>query len=271
MNKNLGTQTVTTTNFVTLKGETGAASHTWTEAEMVGMWYTLDLQMTAWREDNLDGNGYKVKVEVFEYTFPGLYVIALVENGEVLTVFDVANVTVMKLAKAIRRQHPVTIGYTKQYDGEDTVRTVEPTSLRITKDGNVIMGGRDRRSGAYRSFRVDMIADYTVHRTAFVVDDARAELITQLRETRKIADAAADGRYVQDFRNGQTGIVDPESRSFSASGWSVVMRLTGKHRNATPSGTVRVNEDHLVRITPADVAFAAECRRRNNLALVFQS
>lgn len=248
MNKNLGTQTVTTTNFVTLRGETGAASHTWTEAEMVGMWYTLDLQMTAWREDDLDDNGYKVEVEVFEYQFPGLYVIALVEDGKVMTVFTVADVTITKLAKAIRRQHPVTIGYTKQYDGEDTVRTVEPTSLRITKDGNVIMGGRDRRSGAYRRFRVDMIADYTVHRTAFVVDDARAELIAGIRAAEKAeresakVDAIAEGTVrVESVRKGWTGWTVPGTLGGGASGWSVIVEFDHEHAHLAAGGSTRVS------------------------------
>lgn len=246
MDKNTASQTVTTTNFVTLKGETGAASHTWTKDEMVGMWYTLDLAMEAWREDDLDGNGYKVEVEVFEYTFPGLHVIALVENGKVLTVFTVADTTIVKLANAVRRQHPVTIGYTKQYDGEDTVRTVEPTSLRITKDGNVIMGGRDRRSGAYRSFRVDMIADYTIHRSKFVVDDARAELITQIRETAKAARDAekldtvrAGVVRVESARKGWTGWTVPESLAFSASGWSVVVEFDHEYAHLAAGGSTR--------------------------------
>lgn len=252
MNKNTGTQTVTATNFVTMRGETGAASHTWTEDEMVGMWYTLDLYMTAHREDNLDGNGYRVKVEVFEYTFPGLYVIALVEDGKILTVFDVADVTVMKLTKAVRKQQPVTIGYNKQYDGEDTVRTVEPTSLRITKDGNVIMGGRDRRSGAYRSFRVDMIADYTIHRSKFVIDDTRAELIASIRETAKARATAekldtvrAGVVRVGSVRKSWTGWTVPESLAFGAGGWSVIVEFDHEHAHLAAGGSTRAGVDDL--------------------------
>ena len=249
MNKNTGTQTITTWNF----NGNDRAGYVWTPADFPSAEY-VDLYADAHRENAGDAEYLETygQAETFEYTVPGLRVVALLVDGALMTVFEIADVTVMKLAKAVRKQQPVTIGYTKQYDGEDTVRTVEPTSLRITKDGNVIMGGRDRRSGAYRSFRVDMIANYTVHRSAFVIDDARAESIAQRRETVKTARTAekldtvrAGVVRVESARKGWTGWTVPGTLALGAGGWSVIVEFDHEHAHLAAGGSTRAGVDDL--------------------------
>lgn len=245
MNKNLGTQTITTWNFV----DNDVAGYVWTESDYPSAEY-VGFYADAHRENATDSEYLAEygQAETFEYDVPGLHVVALLVDGALMTVFEVADDMIVKLTKAVRKQQPVTIGYTKQYDGESTVRTVEPTSLKITKTGNTVMGGRDRRSGEYRSFRVDMIADYTVHRSAFVVDDARAGLIAQARAAKKTeqesakVDAIAEGPVrVESVRKGWTGQTVPGTLAASASGWSVIVSFDADHAHLTPTGSTRAD------------------------------
>lgn len=67
------------------------------------------------------------------------------------------------LARAITKMRPVTIAYIKA-DGTDTLRTVEPYEIAETKDGNVIVRAMDRDSLAPRTWRLDRIVSYTIHR-----------------------------------------------------------------------------------------------------------
>ncbi|MFE7754335.1 WYL domain-containing protein [Streptomyces sp. NPDC057429] len=86
--------------------------------------------------------------------------------------------TLTRLLAAADRQHPVTITYLKEEKDEagrktgrlvETVRTVEVYDVRTTKAGNVTLRAMDRQSGEARTFRLDRIQAYTVHRTAFTV------------------------------------------------------------------------------------------------------
>jgi predicted DNA-binding transcriptional regulator YafY len=76
--------------------------------------------------------------------------------------------TLADMYRALDRQHPVTVTYVKA-DGSTTVRTIEPTEIRTTKAGAVILRAADRQSGELRTFRADRIVSYTVHRTAYTV------------------------------------------------------------------------------------------------------
>lgn len=77
--------------------------------------------------------------------------------------------TLADFYRAIDRQQPVTITYTKS-DGTTSVRTVEPYDLRTTKTGDVTLVGMDRETGERRTFRIDRISTYTRHTgTGFVV------------------------------------------------------------------------------------------------------
>ena len=76
--------------------------------------------------------------------------------------------TTTRLIKAMDSQHPVTITYTKA-DGSETIRTIEIYDIKVTKAGDTLLLTMDRESGEKRSFRVDRIQAYTVHRTAYTV------------------------------------------------------------------------------------------------------
>lgn len=76
--------------------------------------------------------------------------------------------TLTHLGRALDRQHPITITYTKA-DGAETLRTIEPYDIRTTSKGFVIVKAMDRTTGESRTFRVDRIVAYTIHRTAYVV------------------------------------------------------------------------------------------------------
>ncbi|MEU0978446.1 WYL domain-containing protein [Streptomyces griseus] len=86
--------------------------------------------------------------------------------------------TLTRLLAAADRQHPVTITYLKEEKDEagrktghlvETVRTIEVYDVRTTKAGNVTLRAMDRQSGESRTFRLDRIQAYTVHRTAYTV------------------------------------------------------------------------------------------------------
>lgn len=76
--------------------------------------------------------------------------------------------TIADMYRAIDTKRPVTITYTKA-DGSETVRTIEPHDIRTTKNGDVIVKAADRQSGESRTFRIDRITAYTLHRGQFHV------------------------------------------------------------------------------------------------------
>ncbi|MEU9792911.1 WYL domain-containing protein [Streptomyces sparsogenes] len=77
--------------------------------------------------------------------------------------------TLTDLSRALDRKHPVTITYTKA-DGTETIRTIEIYDIRTTSKGDVILKAMDRQTGESRTFRVDRIQAYTIHRTAYVIE-----------------------------------------------------------------------------------------------------
>lgn len=76
--------------------------------------------------------------------------------------------TLTDLYRALDRQHPVTITYTKA-DGTITLRTIEIREIKTTKAGAVILRAADRQTGELRTFRADRIQAYTTHRTTYLV------------------------------------------------------------------------------------------------------
>lgn len=68
-----------------------------------------------------------------------------------------------RIGLAMGRHHPVTIEYTK-LDGSTTLRTIEPYGTDITSQGKLILRSMDRTSREPRSWRVDRITAYTVHK-----------------------------------------------------------------------------------------------------------
>lgn len=82
--------------------------------------------------------------------------------------------TAMK--NAIHRAQPVTITYVRA-DGKETVRTIEPYEIVETKAGNTIVKAMDRKTGECRSWRIDRVLFYTVHRTSFTVERTTAATV----------------------------------------------------------------------------------------------
>jgi predicted DNA-binding transcriptional regulator YafY len=76
--------------------------------------------------------------------------------------------TLTRLIKALDAKHPVTITYTKA-DGTETIRTIEIADIIVTAAGDIVLRAADRNTQEMRSFRVDRIQTYTVHRTAYTV------------------------------------------------------------------------------------------------------
>jgi hypothetical protein len=170
MNKNTNSRTVETVHFVEGRVDTETVTVVWTPGRAaVADTVIADCadahRANALNEDYTDEFG---QGEVFEYELPGLRVVVLLTGGTVMTVFTVSDDAAARLHKAVRKVQPVTVTYVKA-DGEETVRTIEPTSLSLTKAGDVIVKAADRKSGEKRSFRLDRVRTYTTHRTAFTV------------------------------------------------------------------------------------------------------
>lgn len=86
--------------------------------------------------------------------------------------------TLTDLNRALDRQHPVTITALKEEKDANgrktgrlvpTVRTLELYDIQTTAAGNVLLVGMDRETGKRRSFRLDRLISYSVHRTAYVI------------------------------------------------------------------------------------------------------
>lgn len=151
------------------------------------------------------------------------------------------------LERAIAKQHPVTISYTTA-SGRDVVRTVEPYGISVSAAGDVLVKTMDRESGEYRSFRLDRLSAYTVHRTSFKIKNP-----THLKDVVMAIDSGVPAEetprptgLVRHTRYGFTGHVVDSSRAFGASGWSVVVVFTEEFAHLAASGSTRVSEDELV-------------------------
>lgn len=95
-----------------------------------------------------------------------------------ITATETQATTLTRLLAAADRQHPVTITYLKEEKDEagrktgrliETLRTIEIYDVITTKAGNITVKAMDRTSGESRTFRLDRIQAYTVHRTAYTV------------------------------------------------------------------------------------------------------
>jgi predicted DNA-binding transcriptional regulator YafY len=82
--------------------------------------------------------------------------------------------TLTRLIKALDANHPVTITYTKA-DGTETIRTIEIHDVIVTAAGDIVLRAADRDTAEMRSFRIDRIQTYTVHRTAYTVERPAAD------------------------------------------------------------------------------------------------
>jgi predicted DNA-binding transcriptional regulator YafY len=85
-----------------------------------------------------------------------------------ITSHQTTSQTLTALTRAADHEFPVTITYVKA-DGTVTVRTIETVSIRTTKAGDIVLRAADRETGELRTFRLDRIQAYTIHRTAYTV------------------------------------------------------------------------------------------------------
>lgn len=67
------------------------------------------------------------------------------------------------IINAIYEKLPMTLTYEKS-DRQVTVRTVEPYEILKTKNGHHLVMALDRDSREPRSWRIDRITSYTLHR-----------------------------------------------------------------------------------------------------------
>jgi hypothetical protein len=254
MRKNTGTRTVTTTNFVEGRTRTESATVVWSPEHVADADRTITGYADDHRANALDDD-YTFEFgqgEVFEYDMPGLKVVALLTGGTLMTVFTVEDDIAARLHTAVRKARPVTVTYTKA-DGTTTVRTIEPTGLRTTRAGDTIVKAADRDSGEMRTFRLDRISAYTVHRTAFIVRmdtpaPAKADLVQAFRTqpVRPGRDVFAQVPRRVRSAEGFTGRTSPSTLVFGPSGWSVKILLDDGFTGRTPTGTVRASLDDLV-------------------------
>lgn len=81
---------------------------------------------------------------------------------------ETSTTTLVRLIKALDAKHPVTITYVKA-DGSTTVRTIELYDITVSAAGDIVLRAMDRETGEARSFRLDRLVSYTIHRTAYVI------------------------------------------------------------------------------------------------------
>lgn len=84
------------------------------------------------------------------------------------TASETTTQTLTRLIKALDAKHPVTITYTKA-DSSETIRTIEIYDIVVSAAGDILIKAMDRETGESRSFRLDRLVSYTVHRSAYVV------------------------------------------------------------------------------------------------------
>lgn len=77
--------------------------------------------------------------------------------------------TVLNVHVAITRRQPVTLTYWDD-KGDETVRTIEPYELKVSAAGDVRVVAMCRLRRELRSFRLDRVTHYTVHRGTFQLE-----------------------------------------------------------------------------------------------------
>jgi predicted DNA-binding transcriptional regulator YafY len=86
--------------------------------------------------------------------------------------------TLTRLITCMDKAQPVTISYLKEEKDDagrktgqliETVRTLEIFDVVVSQAGDILIKAMDRETGEARSFRLDRLISYTVHRSAYVV------------------------------------------------------------------------------------------------------
>ncbi len=104
-----------------------------------------------------------------------------------LTAKQTQTQTIADLYRSIDRQHAITVTFVDA-DGTESIRTIEPYEIRTTTAGRIQVRAMCRLRGEARSFYVDAIRSYTLHRIGFVLD--RPEPTTYQRPAPQPADDA---------------------------------------------------------------------------------
>lgn len=86
-----------------------------------------------------------------------------------LTKNETSTQTLTRLITALDRRQPVTITYVKA-DGTETIRTIEVYDVVVSAAGDIVLKAMDRESGEARSWRLDRIVAYSIHRTSYVIE-----------------------------------------------------------------------------------------------------
>jgi predicted DNA-binding transcriptional regulator YafY len=87
---------------------------------------------------------------------------------------ETSTTTLTRLITALDKQQPVTVTYVKA-DGTETIRTIEIHDVLVTAAGDIVLRAMDRDTAEMRSFRIDRIQTYTVHRTAYLIERPAAD------------------------------------------------------------------------------------------------
>jgi len=86
----------------------------------------------------------------------------------IVTARETQEQTLTRLLRAMDAQNPVTVTYIKA-DGTETIRTIEIYGIEVSNAGDILLKVMDRQSQDSRTFRVDRIVAYTVHRSSYTV------------------------------------------------------------------------------------------------------
>jgi predicted DNA-binding transcriptional regulator YafY len=108
------------------------------------------------------------------------------------TANETSTTTLTRLIKALDRQHPVSITALKEEKDEagkktgrliETTRTIEIFNIIVTDAGHIVLRAMDRQTGEMRSFRLDRLVSYSIHRTAYLVPRPAPAAETKSRPT----------------------------------------------------------------------------------------
>lgn len=124
--------------------------------------------------------------------------------------------TLTRLIRALDKRQPVTLTYLREETRDvfavdskgvtvrrtiktgrlvETVRTLEIFNVFVSLAGDILIRAVDRETKEVRSFRVDRIQAYTVHRTAHVIERPAADA----KESRTVGLATVTVLYPVDF------------------------------------------------------------------------
>lgn len=178
MRKNTWRQIITTVNFA---NDTSAA-HEWTQDEVRETGWVIDAyadqhEAAARRTEYVLEFGYP---QVFEYHEAGLHVVALLNDGQLASVFVIEDADTARYHTAARTGRTMKIRYTK-ITGQVSIREIEVASVRLTKQGTTVVRAHDRKADDTRSFRADRISHATLHRATSPARPTKAALAAAFR------------------------------------------------------------------------------------------